>query len=177
MGQPVSLAVMILTSLLTLPAQAAGTTDYAKVIASQPVYENTQIHTPQKLCHIETQKVVVKNGTDNRNNGARGTGAIVGGLLGHAISRHHHSSDLGQVVGTVVGAVIGSEVAGRGHAEAEKVVYREQEVCKIVDRIETQPVLIGYDVTYRYHGNTYSTFRKTKPGDRIRVAVHVEAIE
>lgn len=62
---------------------------------------------------------------DNRGGNAV-AGAVVGGLIGHAVDRHHGgSSDRGAVVGAIAGGVIGHN-SGRGYSGRESYVQYER---------------------------------------------------
>ena len=46
--------------------------------------------------------------------------------------------------------------------------------CRTVsDNYQSEPEVVGYDVTYRYAGQTYRTTTPYHPGKTIRVAVSV----
>ena len=62
----------------------------------------------------------------------------------------------------------------------QTVVYERVSVehrCRITDRHETEERVDGYQVTYRYKGETFETRLPYDPGDRIRVRVGVSPAE
>ncbi len=113
---------------------------------------------------------------DGRSNtsGATVLGALIGGALGNQVGKGD-----GRKAATIAGAVIGGAIANnhgdnRGYDEFRDdsgVVRR----CRMVndgggygDR-----GISGYNVTYRYAGQTYQAYTRSRPGRTIRVMVDV----
>ena len=44
-------------------------------------------------------------------------------------------------------------------------------------KVQRESKLTGYDVTYKYHGNIYTTSMPHDPGKRIKVAVSVQPVD
>ena len=158
-------------------AAAADFTDYAPVVASQPVYEH--VNAPRQECWNETVSVeTAQPAPANANASAAGTiiGGIVGGVAGHQVGSGR-GKDVATVAGTIAGAMIGNNIASK-NAGDPNVVYSEPQQ-RVVQRCQTvdswQDVIRGYDVTYRYGGRDTTVRLPYDPGAQVRVAVGVVA--
>lgn len=103
-------------------------------------------------------------------------GGVVGGALGHAVGHGDSNQKIGTAVGAVLGAAVGSKVGGQT-PDRTHVTYREVERCEIRERLQVREELVGYNVTYRYDGQTYTTRTRNEPGSRLRLAVEVTPLE
>lgn len=149
----------------SLPAAASPYTDYARVIASDPVYE--YVGNPQRECWNE--QVGYENTRDRSYAGAV-IGGIAGGILGHQVSKGS-GKQVATAIGAATGAIVGDSIDNDGYSRgASRPVYAER--CRTVDRPARQ--ITGYNVVYRYQGRDYSTFMRTPPGNNIRVRINVE---
>lgn len=168
----ITLITAINSSALANPNRS---TDMAKVIHSKPVYETIERRIPRESCWTET----VREATPRRSNSKTPTliGGIIGGVIGNEVGRGGDNKKIGAVVGSILGMSIGNDI-GRNHRtrNSSHVQYREVERCETTHTIQTEQKLTGYDVNYRYHGKTYSTFMKQDPGAKLRVAVEVVPI-
>jgi uncharacterized protein YcfJ len=143
--------------------------EYAQVVRSEPIYREVRIREPREECRQEpvTERTHYAGGGDP---GAMLFGAIVGGVIGHQFGGGH-----GRDVATAAGAVIGANQAASATYQngrtVERTTYEEQ--CRDTSRVRYEQEVVGYDVTYRYHGRMYHTRRAHDPGSRIRVWVDV----
>ncbi|MFC6440399.1 glycine zipper 2TM domain-containing protein [Bowmanella sp. JS7-9] len=129
-----------LLALLPLTAAAHGSrTEYARVIDVEPVY--------QKYSYRQQANCYVGHG----DAGATIAGAVIGAAIGHEISGHKG----GSVAGAVIGGSLGHELSRDG-------------VCR-QDKRYRRPVLTGYNVTYRYHGDLYTRFMPEHPGRHVQI--------
>lgn len=140
--------------------------DYARVTHVTPIYQSVKRRVPVESCWVETVAV------DRRRHDGR---AVVGGLVGAAIGHKlgHRKSE--KRAGAIAGAIIGATIADN-HRHRDRRVYREVERCDTHYKTERHRELIGYDVTYRYRGELYSTRTDSHPGDRLRVKVSVRPV-
>ena len=164
---------------LSLFAQAASANPnnvaYARVVDARPIYEWVEQRVPEQQCWIET--VREEHVQSNRNASTVVVGSILGGALGHAVGHGHQNKKLGTAVGAVLGAAIGSDLDRNSRrADTRYVQYKDVERCESRNRVSTVERLIGYDVTYQYNGQRYSTRMPNHPGERIRVAVDVRPL-
>jgi len=141
--------------------------DYARVTQVKPIYQTVTRRVPVANCRVETVRV------DHRrhNDGAALVGSLVGAAIGHDLGRSRHSSRVGAVAGAIIGASIGHEVSDN----RTRVVSEYRDVERCITRYETERFekLVGYNVTYRYHGQNHYTRTDSHPGNRIRVSVSI----
>jgi len=146
--------------------------DYAKVLSSQPIINYVTVKTPVRECWEEMQYYTVDR-RPHRGNGGALFGAILGGVIGHQVGSGR-GNDAATVAGTLIGAAIGGEASQKRNAG-----YGEERIARPIERCETrfqsrqEERIDGYRVTYRYHGQKYSTVMPYDPGNRLRVRVDV----
>lgn len=163
-------ALFPLITLLACPASVFANHElnaYARVVSSTPVKRQIEVTRPREECWDEA--VRHESGQDYT------TGrTILGGLVGAAVG-HQIGSGRGQDAATIVGAMAGASIgANSAHADHHHDHYVTHErVCRTVYETHTEERIEGYDVTYRYGGETYTTYLPYEPGKRIRVRVSV----
>jgi uncharacterized protein YcfJ len=104
---------------------------------------------------------------------ANGTllGAIIGGALGNQVGKGD-GRKAATVAGAVAGGVIGNNI-DRNHDSGQ---YQYQDNSGVTRRCRTVSDggrFGGYDVTYRYAGQTYHALMNQRPGRTLRVMVEV----
>lgn len=177
-----------------LGAQAQTLIDTARVQSVQPQYESTRV--PRQECsnrwrpehgdrHSQRYEEPNPYPTQNQDAERRYGGAIVGGLAGGVLGNQVGGGN-GKVAATALGAVLGAfagdqldnrntRPAPAYPAQAYQTAGREGNRCQTV--FDTQQQLTGYQVVYDYRGQTYSTFMRNHPGNRLRVRVSVEPLQ
>jgi uncharacterized protein YcfJ len=171
--------------------------DYARVIDVDPIVRYVQVRTPVRECWEETRyhETAYHDRRDHRDYRGgrvdRGTAGatIAGGIIGGVIGRQFGGGsgrDAMTVVGTLVGAAIGNDRARRSGSDEPYERYDDYRAyerhSRPVTRCETryqsreEERIDGYRVTYRYHGQTYTTRTDHDPGDRLRVRVAVTPV-
>lgn len=175
---PVTGILALAAISVSLAAQAGPSRheDYARVVSAEPVYETYERRVPREHCWVET---VREEYTEPSHSSATPTlvGGIVGGAIGNAVGRGGDNKKIGAVVGSLLGMSVGHDIGKkRRSANRTEVSYRDVERCETRYRTHTEQELVGYDVVYKYRGNTYTTFTDRAPGDRIRVAVEVTPV-
>lgn len=172
MNNRILVSLGCVSALLMQPAFAGHNErqDFAKVVSATPIYEQVAYNRPQQECWVET----VAYERDSRSKSATPMllGAVIGGAIGHAIGKNDRRS--GTAIGAVLGGSIGHDVGKNGGRK--QVEYRDEERCETRNVKQYEERLMGYDVTYRYHNNTYTTRMDRDPGKRIKVAVSVTPI-
>jgi uncharacterized protein YcfJ len=104
---------------------------------------------------------------------ANGTllGAVIGGALGNQVGKGD-----GRTAATVAGAVIGGAIGNnvdRNH-DANPYEYRDQSgVVRRCRTVSDGGRFGGYDVTYRYAGQSYHALMNYRPGRTMAVMVQV----
>lgn len=152
--------------LLAFSAGAsAAAYDYAKVVSVQPIIRYVTVRTPVRECWQDTQYY---SHYEHRHNSPGRTlaGALIGGVIGHQFG-----SGRGNDAATIAGAMIGASAA-RG--PVQRVEYaRPVERCETRYQSQRQQRIDGYDVLYRYKGQTYATRMPYDPGRKIKVRVDI----
>ena len=145
--------------------------DYARVISSDPIIRHVTISTPVRECWEDVEYYTV----DRRPRGiGAGTvvGAIVGGVIGHQFGSGR-GNDAATVAGTLIGAAVGNDAARQNSRHSSVQYSRPVERCETVVRERQEERIDGYQVTYRYNGQKYTTRMPYDPGREIRVRVDI----
>lgn len=129
----------------------------AKVIHVEPISGYSESRYPRERCYP------VSSDRDRRKGSI--VGAVVGSVVGYQLGGDRGEKRLGSVAGAVVGSAIGQSVAGKGRDNR----YR----CDTVEERYGHAAIIGYNVTYKYRGQRYTTFMDYDPGRWIDVEVSV----
>ena len=143
--------------------------DRARVTHVDPIYQTVRVSVPHQECYQQE----VRTGRHHRGDKAASTvvGGIIGGAIGHRAGKHKKGPT---IAGAIIGAAIGNELGkNRGHRH-DQVSY--EEVCETTHTYREEQHIDGYNVTYRYKGETFTTRMDQRPGKRIRVRVHVSPV-
>lgn len=141
--------------------------DYAKVEEVKPIYRLARVERPRQECWREQ---VVHRESASRSKTPMVVGGIIGGAIGNQFGKGR-GKDAATIAGVLLGASIGNDMRNRQYHDREWV--ESEDVCReVVDYTEERQV-VGYEVTYRYHGRRYVTEMDHDPGRRVRVAVDV----
>jgi len=173
---PSKLALAVLLTAVAMPSFAAhnqGFTDFAKVLEAEPIYQTVEYDTPERKCWTESVAYQKPH-----NSSATGTilGGIVGAAIGNKLGHKKSNRRIGAVAGAVLGASIGNDIS-RNNSSHSTTEYRDQKHCEVTHRIRKEEELVGYRVTYKYHGQTYQTRTTEHPGKKLKVAVNVQPSE
>lgn len=142
--------------------------DRARVTNVEPIYTTVRTSVPHQECYTRE----VRSEHYDRGNKAASTvlGGIIGGAVGHNAGRHKKGAT---VAGAIIGAVVGNEL-GKGGRSHKQVRY--EDVCDTTYTVDEEQRVDGYDVTYRYKGEYFTTRMNQRPGKRIRVRVNVSPV-
>lgn len=161
--------------------------DIATVISARPVYDRyaSQGYERQECWDERTNAYddgyyrdsngrLYRNGT-GRDSNANGT--LIGALIGGALGNQAGKGD-GRKAATIGGAVIGGMVGNNIDRNHDAYEYRDNSGtvrrCRtVVDDNGPNDQVEGYDVTYRYAGQTYHSYTSYRPGRTLRVVVDV----
>ena len=179
----IAIASLLVTGLFG--AQAQTFTDQARVRSAEPQYEN--INVPRQECRsrwINEPVSHVNVERQERSYGGAVLGGLAGGVLGNQVGRGS-GRGAATVLGVVLGAVAGDHIDKRnqaGQAQARgyddgryENAQREVQRCRTVYDAQTR--ITGYQVTYEYRGQHYTTLMRSNPGHTLPVRVSVEPIE
>jgi uncharacterized protein YcfJ len=174
------LSTISLTTLLTLSSTAtiAGNKhhrqnhsfdDTAKVTHVEPLYRTVRVSTPQRECWDRPQ--YKSHRSDYKSYTSTIAGGIVGGVLGNQFGGGKGKTAM-TVAGTLLGGSIGRDL-GYNSQRQDNDYRNGGEQCRVTERYHEEERADGYRVTYRYHGQTYTTRTDHHPGKRIPVEVSV----
>lgn len=177
------LSAVLITSNLAFAGGNAVYYDYGRVIKVKPVFHKTH-HSHSLECspHHNGHHGNYK-GRKHNSKAPTFAGAVVGGVIGNTLGKNSSHRGLVTVAGAVVGGVVGHEIGenvndhhvhkrhhdsrcvvtheyGHGHNNGYKGKHKGKR-------------LKGYQVTYRYKGEKFTTFTPKHPGERIRLEVSV----
>lgn len=162
-----SLALITGTSLLGTAQAEHERASYATVLHSKPVLRYVDVSVPREECWNEA---VRHREERDYTTGRTILGGLIGAAVGNQIGRGR-GNDAATVVGGLAGAAIGANSARRDRYEEDYVTHERR--CRTVYETHTEERIDGYDVTYRYAGETYTTQLPYDPGKRMPVHVSV----
>ena len=163
------LALIPLLATAAVAAHAQPYLDNARVTSVEPQYENVSV--PRQECSNQWVSEPRRGG--GRDYGGAVLGGIVGGLIGHQIGAGH-GREAATAMGAVVGAFTGDNLANRDRWQQPVAVSREVTACREVEDVQSR--LVGYQVTYEYHGQQYTTVMQEDPGRFVPVRVSVDLV-
>ena len=149
-----AVAAAAVTGFTPYAAQAA---ELATVLSSTPV--TAQVPVSRQQC-VQGEQYV-----QQAPSGVGAViGAIAGGVLGNSVGGGFGRA-AATGLGVVAGSVVGNQVEANGNPVSAVPVQRCQTVTSYENRV------VGYDVTYDYAGQHYSTRMARDPGRQFAVDV------
>lgn len=148
----------------------------AEVVAVAPASKEVSVPTSSRECNqvpVTYTDYVQPERTSTPTNVI--VGALIGGVIGNQVV-NGSKRDAATALGAGAGGYLGYRRAkSKNQPEAVQRTRYEQR-CHTVkgSRSETQPD--GYDVTYRYQGQIYTTRMQTPPPARFPVALTVSPV-
>ncbi len=151
--------------------RAHGEYDYAKVISVSQSWIEREI--PRQECSREIVGYRSAERAAERSYGGAVIGAVAGGILGAQVGKGDGRT-VAAAVGAATGAMVGDSLGNRhpGSRRAEPIYDTR---CRSWSESVREPA--GYDVTYRYAGQTRTAHTYRDPGEWLRVRVSVDAAE
>ena len=158
--------------------------DVATVISARPVYDRyaSQGYERQECWNERTNAYDDGYYRDSSGRLYRGSdsntnGTVIGALIGGALGNQAGKGD-GRKAATIGGAVIGGMIVNNIDKNNNAYEYRDNSGvvrrCRtVVDYDNGNEQIEGYDVTYRYAGQTYHALMNYRPGRTMRVMVDV----
>ena len=158
--------------------------DVATVISARPVYDRyaSQGYERQECWNERTNAYDDgyyrdSSGRLYRGSDSNANGTVIGALIGGALGNQAGKGD-GRKAATIGGAVIGGMIGNNIDKNNNAYEYRDNSGvvrrCRtVVDYDNGNEQIEGYDVTYRYAGQTYQAFTSYRPGRTMRVVVEV----
>lgn len=154
----------------SLAQNKAESDGYAEVVSVLPVNKEVRVAVPNRECRSVpvTYTEYVRDTSDTGRNVA--TGSVIGGVIGNQVFRGKNQT-AATVAGAAIGGYVGYERAksrNRDYQPVQKVRYEQQ--CSTNTSYRTETKADGYDVTYRYNGQFFTTRMDTPPPSRFPVA-------
>jgi uncharacterized protein YcfJ len=162
-------ALIPLLATAAVAAHAQTYLDNARVTNVEPQYESVRV--PRQEC--SNQWVSEPRRSGGRDYGGAVLGGIVGGLIGNQVGGGH-GREAATAVGAVVGAFTGDNLANHDRWQQPVPMSREVTTCRDVEDVQSR--LVGYQVTYDYHGQQYTTLMQENPGRLVPVRVSVDLV-
>jgi uncharacterized protein YcfJ len=166
-----------LVPLALAPALGLASVQYdqARVVAVRPVVETVSYAAPREVC---TEQQMPYRQPRPATATPTVLGAVLGGAVGNALGHDSQNEKVGAVVGAVLGGAVGYDWSRRRAETAgvSPVYYHTQQVCNVVQDVHEEERIAGYDVTYAYLGQTYTTRMSYDPGRTLRVRVQVDPV-
>lgn len=169
----------ILTALATTASFSANASqnsfrDRAKVTNVYEVVKTYENRTPRQSCY--TEQVAYQEPVSRGRKSHTGTilGAVIGGALGNELGHRKHNKQAGTAIGAILGGSIGRDIGRRPQQYVTR--YRDEQRCNTTTEVSYDERVVGYDVTYRYNGQSYTTRMQRDPGSSIKVKVAVTPV-
>lgn len=173
------IAVILFTSLFSLTAAAGhkGKSyknrqynhsqqeyiyDYAKVRSVTPILETIE-HRAPKQCHYQP---AARSHRKSATPAILGT--IIGAAIGNELGHKKNNKRIGAIAGGILGGSIGADIGRKNRQQGG-------EYCDHYN-IEYEQVVVGYDISYRYRGQTYYATTKQHPGRKIQIRLRFEPV-
>lgn len=148
---------------------------YADVVSVTPYFETVSVSVPRQDCDtVRTERVVPQ---ERGFFGKTEVQTVIGGVIGAAIGNQIGSGrgrDLATGIGGLGGAALGANNAKRQARRNARVVVDSRQVCRTVTDQRSEQRQNGYDVTYRYQGQLYTTRTEQRPGARLPIALEAK---
>ncbi len=168
-------AAAILTALATSAGASQNSfRDRAQVTNVHEVVKTYENRTPRQSCY--TEQVAYQEPVARGRKSHTGTilGAVIGGALGNELGHRKRNKQAGTAIGAILGGSIGRDISHKPQKYVTR--YRDEQRCNTTTEISYDERVVGYDVTYRYNGQSYTTRMQREPGHSIKVKVAVTPV-
>lgn len=150
---------------------------FAKVVNVDPILESVSYQVPHQQCWTEQVRYDAPSRSQRSATPAL-LGTVIGAVIGNNLGKGHHSDDRAAktLAGGLLGASIGYDIGARQQSRSAPAQYRQQQQCRTDYETRWEQQVVGYDVSYRFRGETYHTRMDYDPGDKIVVNVQVRPV-
>ena len=163
----VALAALLATAAASAHAQTY--LDNARVTSVDPQVESVRV--PRQEC---SQRWISEPRPSNeRGYGGAVLGGVAGAVIGHQVGGGH-GRDAATALGAVLGAFAGNDLASRQRWAQAEPAAREVTTCRDAEDVLTR--VVGYQVSYEYRGQQFTTLMQDKPGPYLQVRVSVDPV-
>jgi len=147
--------------------------DYARVTDVRPIYREVEVSRPVRECWEEPVYHTRQNG--HKSAGGMLAGGLIGGIIGHQIGKGP-GNKVATAMGTLIGAQIGHQAVNGHREQHSETVAGYEEHCKTRQQVSYEEVVDGYDVTYKYRGQSYHVEMPYDPGKRIKMRIQITPV-
>ncbi len=170
-----SVAAVTIVGLVSPIALAADSSEgIARVLKASERYVTVTEVRPTEQC----REVVVQGRSGSTSSDTPELlGAVIGGAIGKNIS---DSGDKDGKTGAIIGGLLGASIASdieKKNAQTKRTSSRTEVRCTTVQREVQVERIDGYDVTFEYRGDIYTSQMRSRPSGTIPVRVYVLPIE
>ncbi|MGQ0800873.1 MAG: glycine zipper 2TM domain-containing protein [Pseudomarimonas sp.] len=153
---------------------------WADVVRVEPIISSIERPVADRQCYEQpvVYREPVRYHSGRRDRAPAILGAIVGGVIGSQFG-----SGGGRDAATAAGALLGYQSVrddqrryGGAYVSGGHEYTRYETRCTTQSNYVRDDTVTGYEVTYRFRGQTYQTVTDYNPGDRIQVEVDVRPV-
>lgn len=157
-----------------------GSYAWAEVVRVEPIISSIERPVSDRQCYQQpvAYREPVRYHHGRRDRAPAILGAIVGGVIGSQFG-----SGGGRDAATAAGALLGYQSVrddqrryGGHYASGGHEYTRYETRCTSQSNYVQDDTVSGYEVTYRFRGQTYQTVTDYNPGERIQVEVDVRPV-
>lgn len=159
------------TYMVANSAEEAVPPGHARVVSVVPVNETVQIPVSREECWQQPVQETYYRKTESEGWKLASTaaGAVVGVAIGNQIGSGS-GRDVARVGGAIVGGKVGHDIYKDTHKPEKVTRTVEKTRCKTVTDYRSEEQTAGYDVTYEYQDEVFTTRMEGRPeGEFIRV--------
>lgn len=155
----------------TLAQNKVESDGYAEVVSVLPVTKNVRVAEPHRECRsVPVTYTTYQRGQTSDTGRNVAVGSVIGGVVGNQVFRGKNQS-AATVAGAAIGGYMGYERAKSRNNDVVPVQQtRYEQQCSTTTSYRTEAKADGYDVTYRYNGQFFTTRMETPPPSRFPVA-------
>jgi uncharacterized protein YcfJ len=147
----------------------------AEVVAVTPVTKTVRVATsPSQKCESVPVRYTDQVHTERTSKGKNMLiGTVLGAVAGNQIADDSKHRDAATIGGAALGAWGGYEYSEKRNKPRTVTKTRYEQRCTTVQNYRSEQKTDGYDVTYRYQGQVFTTRMETPPPARFPVTINV----
>jgi uncharacterized protein YcfJ len=146
-----------------------------------------QPHSGRSIEYVQSPRAAGPQAGSSTSGAGAVLGAIIGGVVGHQFGNSTGGKDRGTIAGAVVGGLVGNAIESSSASpsapapaygrDVQPSVYSPSSETRTVERCrtvhDTREKVNGYNVTYRYGNQQFTSRMPYDPGATLRVRVSV----
>lgn len=168
------LAMLVLATSANAGHRGGSYTDRAKVLDVEPIYRTVEITTPKRTCWEEDVSYYEPGQKSY-------TGTVLGSIIGGVLVSEMHrgrgkGKDAAVLAGALMGGALGHDLSRNQRTHGHYSTQTEQR-CDVEHVTTYEEELVGYRVKYLYEGQVFTTRTEHHPGKWIKVRVGVTPLD